>query len=219
MLEALQEMHEAGFLHQDVKPNNFRITEDNRIIMLDFGLINEYQKSGRHKEKGKYGFQGTPLYGSINALKEYTLSRRDDLESLGYSIMTLIDKNSVPWIKMSKMKDILISKVEFLKRRNVEPKFLTIQRYLRMVSSLRYEEEPEYLQYKYYVLNLDQGENEYLNSFAEKALKTIIDRYFCQIMREAQEQLFASAIARLSENLLQKENFLQISQICRNILR
>lgn len=56
MLETLQEMHEAGFLHQDVKPDNFRITEDNRVIIIDFGLVNEFRATGRHKPRGKYGF-------------------------------------------------------------------------------------------------------------------------------------------------------------------
>jgi hypothetical protein len=55
------------------------------------GLVMEYMRDGSHKGVGKYGFQGTPQYGSMSGLIGYTLSRRDDLESLGYSIMCLID--------------------------------------------------------------------------------------------------------------------------------
>jgi hypothetical protein len=51
----------------------------------------------------------------MNTLRGYTHSRRDDLESLVYSIMYLIDRESVPWVSIdSKLtKDILKAKEEF----------------------------------------------------------------------------------------------------------
>ena len=48
-LRALQELHEVGYLHQDVKPDNFRVSEDNVVKMLDFGLVNEFLTNGVHK--------------------------------------------------------------------------------------------------------------------------------------------------------------------------
>jgi hypothetical protein len=59
---------------------------------------------GKHRAKGYYGFQGTPSYGSINTLRGYNSSRRDDLEGLGYSLMALLDKNQVPWSKIEDKK-------------------------------------------------------------------------------------------------------------------
>ena len=41
--------------------------------------------------------QGTPTTAAIRTLEGYTISRRDDLESLGYTIMYLNDASSVPW--------------------------------------------------------------------------------------------------------------------------
>ncbi len=43
------------------------------------------------------GFQGTIPYASINTMEGFNGFRRDDLESLGYSIMYMIDKEKVPW--------------------------------------------------------------------------------------------------------------------------
>lgn len=96
MLACLRSLHEAGFLHQDVKPDNYRVTKDGLVKIIDFGLLNEYRVTGVHKPLGRFGFQGSPFFGSINSLRGYTLSRRDDLESLCYSIMYLIDYQT-PW--------------------------------------------------------------------------------------------------------------------------
>lgn len=61
--------------------------------IIDFGLVIDYMPEGKHRELGKFSFQGTARYGSINTLKDYNSGRRDDLEGLGYTIMALIDEN------------------------------------------------------------------------------------------------------------------------------
>jgi len=37
LLDGLQEIHKAGFLHRDIKPNNIYIREDKMPVLLDFG--------------------------------------------------------------------------------------------------------------------------------------------------------------------------------------
>jgi serine/threonine protein kinase len=99
MLHCLKQMHKAGYLHRDVKPDNFMISLiDHKVRIRDMSLAMEYMNDGKHKGLYRYGFLGTPHYGSMQGLTGYTLSRRDDLEALGYSIMFLIDKDQVPWI-------------------------------------------------------------------------------------------------------------------------
>ncbi len=58
----------------------------------------EYLVDGKHKGFGNYGFAGTPCYGSISGLEGNTLSRRDDLETLGYTLLYLKDPKSMPWL-------------------------------------------------------------------------------------------------------------------------
>jgi tRNA A-37 threonylcarbamoyl transferase component Bud32 len=56
MIEAVEEMHSYGFIHQDIKLDNFRIM-DNRVVMIDFGLTTKYlDKDGRHKTLWRQGF-------------------------------------------------------------------------------------------------------------------------------------------------------------------
>ena len=41
MIEAVEQMHNAGFIHKDIKPDNFRI-KDNKVVLIDFGIAINY---------------------------------------------------------------------------------------------------------------------------------------------------------------------------------
>lgn len=57
MLNALRELHSAGILHQDVKPDNYRISKDHVVKIIDFGLSIELTKGSlKHKPLGRFGF-------------------------------------------------------------------------------------------------------------------------------------------------------------------
>ncbi|TNV73730.1 hypothetical protein FGO68_gene2107 [Halteria grandinella] len=169
MIEAVKEIHEAGYLHQDIKPDNFRITKDGLVKILDFGLINEYKPSGRHKSLCRYGFQGTPYFGSIRSLEGYTLSRRDDLESIGYMMMFLLYPESVPWKQSNNYKDILKQKQDSIKTSYLEEsksvssnyiipktdiketqdgsKLQILIKFVSKAHFLEYEQDPDYAQF------------------------------------------------------------------------
>jgi serine/threonine protein kinase len=67
MLDAIEELHSVGYIHKDVKPDNFRI-QDNRVVIIDFGLIMEYNRDGWHFPRERYGFEGNLFFGSTRAL-------------------------------------------------------------------------------------------------------------------------------------------------------
>ena len=50
----------AGYLHRDIKPDNFRI-HDCRVRITDFGLITEPEKQSLSN------FLGTPYFASLAA--------------------------------------------------------------------------------------------------------------------------------------------------------
>ena len=77
--DALKEVHEAGFLHQDVKPvrksfkhqANFVLSHDqNKVYLVDYGLAARFKDSeGVHRQDSgqKNSFKGTISYASLNA--------------------------------------------------------------------------------------------------------------------------------------------------------
>ena len=156
MLDSIETLHRNGFIHQDVKVDNFRVKEDGTVIILDFGIMMEYMPNGKHKARGKFGFQGTPNYASINALLGFTLSRRDDLECLAYSIIEILTNKQMNWFQSNSHSEILESKMRFVTDGfKVEPKLVIIREFLMTVQCLKYEEEPDYTSLRELLQNMD----------------------------------------------------------------
>ena len=69
--------------------------------------------------------------------------RSDDLESLGYSLMDLIDKEKVPWAHITDKVKIKDAKSEF-KDKPADPLFKGIQTFIWRCQALRFDQEPDY---------------------------------------------------------------------------
>jgi serine/threonine protein kinase len=102
-IACLEYMHRKNFVHRDVKPDNFMIGINGRarqIHIIDFGLSKKYQDP-RTREHLKFAqgksLTGTARYASVNALRGYEQSRRDDLEALGYCLLYFL-RGSLPWM-------------------------------------------------------------------------------------------------------------------------
>lgn len=55
----LDVLHQAGKVHRDIKPHNVMVTQDDRIVLLDFGLVSEHTG----KNSLEHGMVlGTPAY-------------------------------------------------------------------------------------------------------------------------------------------------------------
>jgi serine/threonine protein kinase len=152
ILYLLKAIHEKGLVHRDIKPDNFLLgidSENNKLFLIDFGLCKTYINDGKHIEMNLVkGLIGSVTYASINAHQKKELSRRDDLESLGY-LLLYFTLGNLPWreIDFSKSqepntkKDIIQMKTEIIDNTNI-PSIL--KDYLTCIKKLEFKEEPKY---------------------------------------------------------------------------
>jgi serine/threonine protein kinase len=148
ILEILKKVHKYGYIHRDIKPDNFLLSMDNKqIFIIDFGLCKEYKRE--NKEKKSKNLIGTPCFASIHAHNFNELSRRDDLESLAY-ILFYFYFGDLPWKEERNIEIVKQQKTHFLQ--NVQNKYqlnqnkqlLTLIDFYRYVLVLNFEDIPNY---------------------------------------------------------------------------
>jgi len=151
IIKLIEFIHECGFLHRDIKPDNILLSKDyKKIYLIDFGLSKDYIVKKAHiSNRTGVNPSGTLRYMSKNVNLGNECSRRDDLISLGYTIIYLI-KGKLPWqgIKISKnnkkyeiLGDIK-NKVKIQDLCKDLPK--CILKYISYCYKLRFEENPDY---------------------------------------------------------------------------
>ena len=93
VLEALDPAHEAGVIHRDIKPGNVFLTrarcgEEERVVLLDFGLAKQTSESGL-TATGK--FVGTPEYCSPEQIRgERNLTPATDMYACGITLWEML---------------------------------------------------------------------------------------------------------------------------------
>lgn len=84
MIERIEYTHSKGYLHRDIKPDNFVIgrgKKSSRVYVIDFGLAKKYlQKDGSHiPYRDNKNLTGTARYASLNTHLGIEQGRRDDI--------------------------------------------------------------------------------------------------------------------------------------------
>ena len=208
MLCRIEFIHSIHLIHRDIKPDNFLMGLYNKksiVYICDFGLCKKFRdQNGKHIPfKDGRSLTGTARYASIYSHFGYELSRRDDLESLAYSLI-YFSRGSLPWMG--------------IKAKNKNEKYNKIfEKKLNSSITLLCDKLPkEFIDFIHYIKDLafeDKPDYQYLKSLLGK----IYDKYkfnyditfdFTEILikkenkeKEKKEQ----NIIKLSSNLEEKE--------------
>ncbi|MBA0864234.1 hypothetical protein Goshw_000835 [Gossypium schwendimanii] len=157
-ISILEKMHSRGYVHGDVKPENFLLgptgtPDEKKLFLVDLGLATRWRDSstGLHVEYDQRPdvFRGTVRYASVHAHLGRTCSRRDDLESLAYTLVFLL-RGRLPWQGyQGENKGFLVCK----KKMSTSPEALCcfcpapFKQFVEHVVNLKFDEEPNYAKY------------------------------------------------------------------------
>ena len=159
MIEIMHHIHGVGVIHCDVKPDNFMINDEHRLVLIDFGMARMFVDGTHIPNKVSNTFFGTPKYASFHLHLGNRPSRRDDLISVGY-LMMLVFGIELPW------SDITCEKNSYYVNDAANVRRLELKRpdclrahlasfvnadlnhylipYFKEVNALKYDEKPEY---------------------------------------------------------------------------
>uniref|UniRef100_A0A8R1DJ13 non-specific serine/threonine protein kinase n=1 Tax=Caenorhabditis japonica TaxID=281687 RepID=A0A8R1DJ13_CAEJA len=152
-LESLEDLHNIGYLHRDVKPGNYTIgrpelNEIRKVYILDFGMCRKFTGSDGtiRKPRQAAGFRGTVRYAPISCHLQRELCRKDDLETWMYMQVEL-SFGQLPWHHVADMNQVGQAKQGI--RNNLAQLFpppcpQQFQDIMRMVDALKYYDAPNY---------------------------------------------------------------------------
>eukprot|EP01025_Chloroclados_australasicus_P040484 TRINITY_DN4228_c0_g2_i1.p1 TRINITY_DN4228_c0_g2~~TRINITY_DN4228_c0_g2_i1.p1 ORF type:complete len:468 (-),score=52.37 TRINITY_DN4228_c0_g2_i1:66-1469(-) len=150
----LRRMHDKGFVHGDIKPENFLMgasgtVKEKKLYLVDLGLATQWREAnGAHVayDQRPDDFRGTVRYASVHSHLGRRLSRRDDLESLVYTILFLI-KGRLPWQGFggdNKSFQVARKKVQTSTDALCKGLAPAFKEFAEMIFSLKFEEKPDY---------------------------------------------------------------------------
>jgi serine/threonine protein kinase len=151
IIQIIESIHKKGFIHRDIKPDNFLfgVEKKSDIHLVDFGFCKRFiQKDGTHipcvQDKTPLG---TLNYVSVNVHTGCEPSRRDDMESILYILLFMIQGN-LEWSYLSEQMDynnvnvfIKTRKIFYMEQEGV-PAFL--REMWKDCRSWSFEQKPKY---------------------------------------------------------------------------
>jgi len=145
-------LHDQHYIHRDIKPSNFtiRVNDDHpTVFLIDFGLARQFRNPTTYLHAPyttKHSFVGTLSFASVNGQQGHAQSRRDDLESLAYTIIFLAC-GDLPWTTDSIYNNheaVLRKKMSIVAEELCEGLPPPFSKFISYVRSLGFDEKPDY---------------------------------------------------------------------------
>ena len=174
MINVLEYIHDKHYVHRDIKPDNFVMglnSLSKKLYLLDFGLAKKYRSSTtlvHYPLINKKKLTGTARYASINAMRGYEQSRRDDLESVGYVMMYFL-RGSLPWQGLSgknkeeRYRRILNKKLDTSAYDLCTGYPSELETYIDYTRKMEYVEQPDYNRIRKLLLKILEREGQNLD--------------------------------------------------------
>ncbi|RAH71104.1 double-time [Aspergillus aculeatinus CBS 121060] len=152
LLRRMQHIHAAGYIHQDIKPENLlmgRGRKGHTLYISDFGLARKKFVSRRnvkwYRGKLEKDVVGTVFYASRAAHSRHYQTYRDDMECVGYTLVEFL-KGELPWdyLGHSKHRPIGEAKSRITAQELCRGLPVEFEWYFHHVNGLRYNELPDY---------------------------------------------------------------------------
>ena len=99
ILESLQTVHSTRRTFNDLKPENIML-KDSKVSLIDFGFCKKYVNSdGKHcrEDDEVDSFRGNFIFATQRQLQFLMTTRKDDLLSLGYFLIYLLNDQKMPF--------------------------------------------------------------------------------------------------------------------------
>jgi serine/threonine-protein kinase len=87
---SLEYMHQQGWVHRDIKPDNFLIDDENHVRLIDFNLSRKIKKGLGKLLGNKMPVQGTYSYMAPEQIRGQAVDERADMYSFGCMAYELI---------------------------------------------------------------------------------------------------------------------------------
>ncbi|TKR89075.1 hypothetical protein L596_013233 [Steinernema carpocapsae] len=151
-MNAMADLHNAGFVHRNVKPSAFcfgaSASTRRTLLLTDFSLVRQYvvtpesRTSELRRARERVVFRGCPRYCSVNVHRLHEHSRHDDLTSVLYMAVEMIT-GALPWDKAAK-KGVGAMKNEMTPEKQFENCPVELVDLYKHLMSMSYYESPDY---------------------------------------------------------------------------